>query len=245
MEMAGSLHMDPTKDPALFRNLQWIEPDGEVNYFTSIDQLSRIPSITNFFVIFGTSQSWGAGASSPSATWFSQLVRKINENAPTPVVALNISVCGSDIRQLTPILQDVFAKTSPRAILINLGNNDSSHASLDSMPDNFRKIVAMAKDRHANILISLEPRNYEVDKDNHYLPAHRALVKFSKQFHLPLADAFTYMRRPEIRHSGFLFWDIVHLDDWGQYLLSDFIYRSFDWNKAMGFKMEHPKHRKK
>jgi lysophospholipase L1-like esterase len=228
VKIAEALNISTKTQIDTFNDFQWLPPGGSISYLKTLNDLQHLPK-TPLLLIVGTSQAWGAGASAPKKTWFYELATQLNKKFSAPISLLNISKCGSNLKELNPQLEKVLTVVSPKAILVNIGSNDQGE-SHEEFEGYLKQVLTMAHKKNAKVIFSLEPENYEIMKLE-TIKTHAIMKLVSGINHIPLVDARSYFVKPEIRDSGFLFWDIVHFDDWGHLLFANLLIDSLDWQK--------------
>lgn len=171
-------------------------------------------------VFLGSSQTWGAGATTPDDVWVHQLEGLLNrEGLKRRVECVNGGVLGFVSPQVVQMERDLLP-LHPQAIVINLSNNDKDtvafRANLDSM-------VTMAKQANIAVVLLQEansPEQRVVDNPNGDLaPKHRVVADVGKAEGVPVIDMHSYLASKN--DTGMLWWDFVHLTSYGQRLLAE------------------------
>lgn len=174
-----------------------------------------------FRILFlGSSQTWGAGATTSEVVWVRQLERMLNQDGRTRSVAcLNAAYSGLMSWQVLALLRKLVI-LAPEAAVIDLSNNDidlrAFRANLDTM------VVTLLR-AHIPTVLLLEPNSPErrvTDSSHGDLAAKHALVASVGRAHgVPVIDVQGYLAKAN--RSGFLWWDFVHLTDFGQRLIAE------------------------
>ena len=170
-------------------------------------------------MVVGTSQTWGAGASNAELDLVRRLEHKLTERRaadPGPI-CLSAAVSGYRSEHLLELYADDWIRHRPRLTLINLGNNDGDPALLAA---NLEQFVSLNREHGIDTVLVLEP-NHE---DGERLAAnHAATIDVGQRLGVPVLDLHGYLL--ERRDQGMLWWDHVHLTDYGQELAATFLER--------------------
>lgn len=163
--------------------------------------------------LIGTSQTWGAGASSVDQDIAGRLESLLSEHfGPKSYEVVNAGISGKDSAYLYQIYADEWVDWKPSVVLLNLGNNDGDPELLRSKLQGF---VELDRSRGIETLFVLEANHAE--SLNAALPRnHRVMREVAEQMGVGVIDLHTSLL--ERYDDGFLWWDIVHLSDIGQRL---------------------------
>lgn len=163
----------------------------------------------------GTSQTYGEGAETVANTFVARchtLVAGTLEN--DLLETYNFSVEGSNSNQLLKEYLESWRFVRPDLLIVNLSNNDSDAASLSA---NLRTLVNDVRSMHAQIVFVLEPNSIEGNLV-HLKSNHVAIRKLGEEMKVPVWDLHDYLSSESFYDSGMLWWDTVHLTNYGQSL---------------------------
>jgi lysophospholipase L1-like esterase len=171
-------------------------------------------------LFLGASQTWGAGATLPEQVWVRQLETLLNAGARgRRFECLNAGVSGLTALTTAALLDSLLPFT-PRAVVIDLSNNDIHPASLR---ENLGRMVDTLARAGIPAVLLLEPNSPErkpTDTWHGDLGAKHDVVRaIGATRGIPVIDLQQYLR--ERNGTGFLWWDFVHLTDYGQRLVAE------------------------
>ncbi len=181
---------------------------------------AQIPPDVFRILVLGTSQTWGAGASSDDETWVRQLERLLDERpGGIRVECINAGVSGMGAGQVLELLRTDLADIQATAALVNLSNND-----VDT--EKFRQSLdAIAREllrRKMLVVFALEPNSPErrpTDSRHGDLSVKHEIVRtIAARYQRPVIDLHAYLA--ERKDAGFIWWDFVHLTSFGQRLVA-------------------------
>jgi len=174
------------------------------------------PGPETYRILFlGTSQTWGAGAAGDGGVWVRQLETLLSLlSNDRRVECLNAGVSGLTAAG-TLAFQRQLMQFGPHAAVITLSNNDTDTASfrlsLDSMVGSLT---------HAGVrpVLILEPNSRERRVTDSYhgdlAIKHDVMRAVGARHDVPVIDMHQHLL--ERNGTGFLWWDFVHLTDYGQ-----------------------------
>lgn len=171
----------------------------------------------DFRVAFvGTSQTAGAGAELIEDTFVNRFYKHLKNSLPSHIQhtleVWNFAIAGSDSTQLIKRYENSLKVIKPDFLFINLSNND---LDTHELMKNIAKLDAIARECGAKIFFVLEAHTYEENRPMKNL-RHSFITHYSQQNHIPVFDLHGYLGSTDIRNSGFLWWDYLHLTSWGQ-----------------------------
>ncbi len=181
------------------------------NEFARIEELINKSNIAPRLFI-GSSQTFGEGASTKKETWVNQLCQN--------------NCINSGIRSATT--QDfldnfkIYQNTKFSKVFINLAYNDTQS---DTHSANMRKLVQEFKQISEQVILIIEPYNtvfnkLSINQENIVNTCQEAQIKCIN----PMNEL------TEKYDSGFIWWDMIHLTDYGQKLMADIINKSLRQN---------------
>jgi lysophospholipase L1-like esterase len=165
-------------------------------------------------IFLGSSQTWGAGATSVEATFISRLEKMLNDSTEHPVQCFNAAVSGINSDEITKTYSNYWiSKIKPDICIINLALNDAGNSAFRN---NLEEIIII--NRRKGILTILIPEPVE----RHMVSVsanHQTMKILAEKYGLMAVDIQGYLN--DHFDSGFIFWDCVHLTDFGQELFAD------------------------
>lgn len=174
-------------------------------------------------LLLGTSQTWGSGATFERFTLGAQthslLVRETSQNYLLEVYA----VPGAITKTIVDNLPEVnFRNEKWGSIVINLSNNDPD-------PDEFRKglneLLLWSQQRSDKIVIVKEANSPEFET-NFLKERHKVVGELAMKYRCKVVETDDTIASQDVFRSGHIWWDFVHLTDWGQQLLAQDIVKA-------------------
>lgn len=187
-------------------------------YGTNVsDKLFRV-------ILMGTSQTWGAGASDDNKAFSVLLEKLLNDQGGNTYLyeVINAGISGATSKDLADIYLAQWVKLKPKIVIINLSNNDSTSQILKA---NLERIVAMNKSQNIRTVFMLEPNSPEVAKamSEHLNGNHRIMMRVAEEQGIPYIDMHNFLLN--YYDDGFIWWDGVHLTDYGQSRVAGKLYQ--------------------
>ncbi len=164
-------------------------------------------------LFLGTSQTWGAGAARLEDVFSARIAAQLG----TSYQVINVGISGSDSTRLLALYRERWLALAPRAVVVDLGNNDPSPSVLTA---NLRALVALDRAHDIRTLLVVEPNAPEAHVDHD--ASWNAMRAVARELGVPLVDLHAELARRA--DSGFLFWDLVHLTSYGQRLAAEILY---------------------
>lgn len=190
---------------------------GMLNQF-----LIRIEKNCKKLILTGSSQSVGSGAGQLDQSMFVQIHKKLYpfQNHHGCLVSLNLAVSGGLLKDIFHDYQTIVDKTFiPDVMILNISYNDT----LDDISKYIPKVLRWNQtNKIKTILIeeanSLTSQNAETLTKKHAILKEQAIIfgQNSLPFHQELL-------KEKYLESGDLWWDEVHLTDWGQSIAADWL----------------------
>ena len=174
-------------------------------------------------LFLGASQTFGAGASSRDVVWVRQLERLLNADSTLPrIECVNGALSALTSVEVLQVARQLIA-IRPKAVVVNLANNDLDttryRAHIDST------LALFGAERIPVVLLqeANSPERRPTDSQHgDLLVKHRILAELGRARAVPVVDMHHYLA--ERNATGFLWWDFVHLTDYGQTLLAEKLY---------------------
>jgi len=178
----------------------------------------QLPANTQRIVFLGGSTTWGAGASSEAATWVGRIEAALAQRQPPGGVryeSVNAGVSGRGSNMLVPWFRNDGVRLEPFLVVASMGVNDTDAASYGLQ---LRQLALLCAERRISLIFSLEPgaRGWapvELDR------MHQIMRGVADEHGLPLVDATAMVDQEWV--GGFLWWDTVHMTDYGNHLYAD------------------------
>ncbi|MCF8060166.1 MAG: SGNH/GDSL hydrolase family protein [Bacteriovoracaceae bacterium] len=195
------------------RCLSYGQIDEVTNKFSDFRNCNRI-------IFLGTSQTVGAGASDIGKTIFAQVHESIsNHQREKCLVSLNLAISGSNADELFKRYKDAFKLFSANLMVINLSNND--------VPDNFGKKLSLILDYNKGLntksILVKEANSIDHDNVNYLRVKHEIMNEVGHNYNVPILPFHSAMSNLQNQDLGMMWWDFVHLTDFGQKLASDWL----------------------
>jgi lysophospholipase L1-like esterase len=170
-------------------------------------------------MLIGSSQTWGAGASSQEATWARDLEKVLENTYPQKnIEVINLGISGMRAEQLYELYENSWISKKPDMVMIILGNNDDDSTKLVQM---IEKFLEFNSSRNILTVLVAEPVLPEEDKGI-VSENHMRMKRVAQSHEVHFVNMQEYMNTQ--KNSGLLWWDRVHLTDWGQRLFSRYIF---------------------
>jgi lysophospholipase L1-like esterase len=166
-------------------------------------------------VLVGTSQTWGAGATTDERTWARQLEARLG---PERVQIVNTGMSGLVSGDLLDFYRRDWIRYEPDLVVVNLASNDEDGSVLAA---NVESLLQLNKTRGIRTLVSLEANATEGDNEA-LRERHEKLRAVAQAADVPVVDLHGCLETRA--DSGFLWWDFVHLTDFGQKLAADCLF---------------------
>ncbi|GAB4013523.1 MAG: hypothetical protein Fur0010_10460 [Bdellovibrio sp.] len=186
--------------------------DVKKNIQKQIEKKSDAPRI----LFLGGSQTWGAGS-----RFNPPFAKQVCENYLKQYLCINAGISSAETNLFIENIE-YFKSLHPKIVVLNFGTNDKQK---DQLKENLSFLIKTFKAIDSKIYVITEPNSGEwIDHFNHYhldkLSAVKAAAQEEKVF---LIDAQS--RIHEWQSQGILWWDFVHLTDFGQIKMAELISR--------------------
>jgi len=168
--------------------------------------------------LIGTSQSWGSGASEADRDIAARLESLLAQrHGAGRYEVVNASVSGKTAAYLYEQFEGEWIDWEPSLVLINLGNNDGDS---ELLREKLRAFVALGRRRGAETVLVLEA-NHPESANGMLLRNHQVIREVGAELGVEVID----LHGPLQDHydEGFLWWDFVHLTDYGQRLAAELL----------------------
>lgn len=183
------------------------------------DQIKSAEKEKNSFKIMfiGTSQTWGAGATTEENTFvrvFEKIVHEKNDSLP--VLCINNGISGINSTELLKLYADSWVYSKPDFCIIDLSCNDGNP---EEFRQNLEKFVQINNTNKISTIFILEPMTNETQEL--YLN-HNVMREVAESYKLQAVDMQSFITKHI--DDGYLYWDRVHLTDFGQKIFAAELY---------------------
>ena len=206
-----------------FRAWKWVARPGRPlsSYVNAVPLLRETwansdPKGAERIILVGTSQAWGSGASRWEGDLAHRLAANLGETlGPRRFEVINGGISGRRSDFIFPYYENEWIEWGADTTVINLGNNDTDPQVFE---ETLEKFVRLNRDRDIQTVLVLEANQPEVRSDQ--LSQNHAILRAVADRHdLPVVDLHGALL--EAAGDGFLWWDSVHLTDYGQRRAAD------------------------
>jgi lysophospholipase L1-like esterase len=176
-----------------------------------------MPDVVRILML-GSSQTWGAGVSTPEKTFTHLIEQRLNSEL-TPKTGrtyqcINAGIRGYRSYQLFDFYTEDWLNLNPALTVINLSNNDRDATRFEQ---SLNQYIALNHEHAIQTLLVPETNSIERQRPALF-EHHEVMQKLATEQNIPLFPAYDYMSQPY--DQGFLYWDSVHLTPYGNQLLA-------------------------
>jgi lysophospholipase L1-like esterase len=181
--------------------------------------LQQLNKDTVRIMFIGSSQTWGAGAVKESDTSVKVLEQKINMwlKERGKVQCINYSVSGLDSGALYKIYKSECLKFRPKICVVILSYNDRDEKVFSKNLQNF---IDLNRSLNIRTIFVLEANSIEINQGSP--PLHKAMRAIGENNGIAVVDLHSFL--VENYDQGFLWWDCVHLTNFGQQLAAECLF---------------------
>jgi len=168
-------------------------------------------------LLIGTSQTRGAGASSDDRTGARVMERILNsgETDKKRYDVINAGCSGSISGNLLGHYRKYWLKLKPDIAVIILATND--YADMDSFRKNLRSFALLNRKNNIKTIFVLEPNSFSWEGLSR---VHELIREAASEYkEIMVVDMHGYLLSRT--GDGFIWWDFVHLTDFGQELVAE------------------------
>ncbi len=229
------------------KETEWIDKEIEI-ISTQIMTATRDNNIEKIMII-GSSQTWGAGASSIEKTFPAILENELNikidelsKDATSSgqtfglsinqdISVVNAGISGTVSFELLDEYQKNWIKLKPKILIINLSSNDFNYGvSQSDFKKNIEEFISLNKLNNIKTILVIEASSSEY---RIYNPLHNSLKEISADNNIPIIEMNEYLK--DKNDSGLLWWDFIHPTNYGHQLIakhiSDFILDNINYSQ--------------
>jgi lysophospholipase L1-like esterase len=170
-------------------------------------------------VFLGTSQTWGCGAWNTSTTFvgiFHQYANTYNTLVKTET--FNFSIAGSNSSELLEHYKKWGEYIQADYLIVNLSSNDSSGEILYK---NLHELLRINRRIGTKVIFILEANSLE--KNVYITSKHQSMKRLALENEVPVFDLHHFINSSAVYDSGFLWWDLVHLDQHGHNVVATWL----------------------
>lgn len=173
-------------------------------------------------LLLGTSQSMGSGASNLNKTFYAKFFYKIKDKMKdTCFILLNNSISGEKMRNVWKNHLNNYEAFNPNIVLLNMGNNDNEDELAKFVPI----VSKYTREKNIDVWLNLEPNVPESDEEG-YNDKLQNLSKLGLEYGFYVTDARANLLEVNT-NDGNLWWDRVHLSNFGHEVFSNFLENKF------------------
>jgi len=174
-------------------------------------------------IFIGSSQTWGAGASKQSATFVNKIENKLNKSGiqKTQFECINTGISGMSSFELLNLYKSEWLKLEPKMVVINLSNND---VDIDMFASNLQNMIEISVRAGIQPIFVLEANSVENINNEliELIAKHEVMRRVGAAYNVPVIDMHAHLSKKY--DEGFLWWDFIHLTDFGQELVAEKLY---------------------
>jgi lysophospholipase L1-like esterase len=206
-----------TQDPMAidWRGLKsTIERQDEVEKRLDITYpIDSIADKNNVILFIGSSQTWGSGASTAARTFTSIIEDSLRERiSGNRLMVINGAVSGTVSDTMYAVYVRKLAKYRPILTVIDVSNNDNDTSVFRK---NLQGFAAYNRQNGIATLFIEEPNDGVTRPSN----KHMIMRAVAQEYHLSAIEMQSYLERNY--ENGFIWWDGIHLSDYGQILFAN------------------------
>jgi lysophospholipase L1-like esterase len=191
---------------------------------TEDEVVERLPGeaadTSGLMVMFlGSSQTWGAGASKGEFTFVNRFQELASREFNRPIHAMNAGISGVNSDVILDHYSKEWIHLKPDVCVVNISLNDAGNPRFRS---NLEEIIRL--NRAAGIRTLFIPEPLERFQKEH---AHnqQMMKEVALQSGIQVAELSAALQKHQ--DEGFLFWDLVHLTDFGQLIFARALVEGF------------------
>ncbi len=168
-------------------------------------------------MFLGTSQTWGAGATTENMAFTERFCQMANQNENLNVTCINTGISGINSDTIISYYQNLWIQHEPDICIINLSVNDAGNPRFAA---NLERITDINRSSGITTVLIPEPIYGSVKE---ITLNHKIIAYLAAKNQLPLIDVSVHLQKHA--DDGFLYWDFVHLTDFGHALFAEKLYQ--------------------
>lgn len=163
-------------------------------------------------LFLGSSQTYGEGARTIDTTFFARHHQFLRKAFPQfEITTLNISLPSTTVSEMTDRFEEYYLPFQPDRIYLNMAFNDT--------PTGYEERLNAVLDRLAKFQVVLVT---EPSSDSGFVEMkHAVLRKLARERGIELVDAQSYMEKQNLHLNPLVWWDHVHLTDYGHRIVAE------------------------
>lgn len=169
-------------------------------------------------LFIGSSQTWGSGASSADKTFVQVAENLANSSSDQKEYTfINAGKSAAKSPELLELYKEIWLEFQPQIVVVNLSSNDNNAEIFEKNLHEFAKINAEKNIKTVFVLEANSPDFHPMA-----LHLHPVMKNVAQEHDIPVIDLHTYLLGE--KHTGMLWWDNVHLTDYGHKLAGCFLF---------------------
>ncbi len=205
----------PTSSSQIDWHGKTIQYDTEFEVCEQIKSRFPLHQRRPYILFVGSSQTWGAGASSPENSYPAITEKNLRMYFhDTTITVINSGICGFKSKELYQYYTTQWSQHQPLLTVIDLSANDVDTAMFRVY---IRKFLTYNREMGIKTLLIAEPTL--PNKISSLEQKHHILQSEGAQFDVKVLDVQPYLKAHYA--AGFLCWDMVHFTDFGYSLFAD------------------------
>ncbi|MBT3249529.1 MAG: SGNH/GDSL hydrolase family protein [Candidatus Pacebacteria bacterium] len=217
---------------------KWSDNEFELNSNQVMTEFKNDDHEKIMFV--GSSQTWGAGASSSEKAFpaiFEKLLNKkiiqeplvatsatkvLGVSTDQNIVVVNTGISGQTSSELLEEYKKKWIDINPKAVFINLSSNDFTYGNFEErFKKNIQTFIDLNNKNNIKTVLLVEAVSVELSNDN---PLHEILFDIANNEGVLLIDINKYLK--DKNDTGLIWWDYIHPTDYGHQLIVESIMKS-------------------
>jgi lysophospholipase L1-like esterase len=182
--------------------------------------IDSIADKNNIILFIGSSQTWGSGASTAAKTFTSIIEDSLKQSMnDSRLMVINGAVSGTVSDTMYAVYVRKLAKYRPILTVIDVSNNDNDTSVFRKNLQGF----AAYNRQHGIATLFIEEPNDGVTRPS---DKHMIMRAVAQEYHISAIEMQSCLERNY--QNGFIWWDGIHLSDYGQILFANRITPTID-----------------
>ncbi len=180
--------------------------------FTQEDASKRV-------LVISSSQLWGMGATKQELSFLNRLNFYLNSHQSLSKVDLfALSKPGGTAKSLyKQFIESDLSSIKYDQMIVNLSFNDA--VNHESFRIGLKDFLKWSSSKVKTVYFSLESISPELNLPK-VIENHKIMTELAMEHQVNIIDSNAYVKSKSVYHSGHIWWDEVHLTNWGQDLLA-------------------------
>lgn len=173
-------------------------------------------------IFLGTSQTAGCGAETIDKSFFASIHHQLKSILPKTIQldSINHSICGGVSKELVEVYKKYYLDMKPDLVVVNLSNNDLGRTEF---APSINEILKLNKNAYIKTILIEEANNAERLQPFNLLSQHEVLRQIGAEYNIKPLALHSYLNDPLVYKQGFLWWDGVHLTNFGHFLIAEWL----------------------